>query len=92
MDALAVLALAVLTRGGPDPGPPPVDPTAAPIEIVIYDDDAARGAEACRIELTYGPAVCRVEPTSAAPDLSQPGWAWDFAPSWAQHMDPRGGQ
>lgn len=91
MDALAALALAVLTRGGPDPAPP-VDQAAAPIEIVIYDDDPIRGAEECRIELSYdSAAVCRVEPTSAAPDITQPGWAWDFAPPWARHMDPRGG-
>ena len=90
MDTLAALVVvAVLTRGGPQPDPPPAD-HADPVEITVYDDDRARGAERCRVELAVAPpgSTCHVEPETDGGPL-EPGWVWDSAPPWARHMDPR---
>ena len=89
MDTLtALLVAAVLTRGGPDPGPQPSGHN--PVEITIYDDDRARGAERCVEELAAARSgsTCDVQPESAGEGL-EPGWVWDYAPPWARHMDPR---
>ena len=78
-DLIALALVAVLTRGGPDPGP---QPPGGPSEIVLYEDDPALGQVWCDEELKYHPAgsTCRVEPTPNAPDVTQPGWANPFGP------------
>jgi hypothetical protein len=62
------------------------DPSDDVWELVVYSDDPVAGAAECAERVVeYAPAVCSVEPTSAAPDidLSDPNWIDEFAPSWA---------
>lgn len=90
MDVFVVLAIAaVVSRGGPQPEIPPAgDPV--PVEITVYEDDRAVGAERCRVELADAApgSTCQVRPESEG-ELED-GWVWDFAPPWARHADPRG--
>jgi hypothetical protein len=59
--------------------PFPVGPPAPHgVHITVWTDTRAEGLAACREQLSwYGPgeAECRAEPSSMAPDVTQPGWA-----------------
>jgi hypothetical protein len=83
----AVLALA--------PAPPPFDPfyvggPAYPLDmpdvyhVVIWADTPDEGTASCLEEWSYNPPGarmdCRVEPSTIAPDPTQPGWALPYGP------------
>ncbi len=82
IDLLLATTLALSpTKGGPDPGPAPT-PTIE--HVTVFEDDPARGALDCQVELaTLAPgSTCRVQPTATAPDLALPGWITQIGPPW----------
>jgi hypothetical protein len=93
MIALIVAALVAATPATPpssefEPfyvGPAyPID-AANVLHIVVFADTPEQGRLACLDELAWscdydGQVDCRVEPRSAAPDPTQPGWALPYGP------------
>lgn len=50
--------------------------------ITVYDDNPARGHAECAEQVAEwgGDVTCIVEPTSAAPDVNDPGFGVDALP------------
>lgn len=71
-----VIALLAVLAAGPTATAVIVHEPDEVWHIVVYVDDPVRGGEECRQRvIEYAPATCEVQPTSAAPDPYQPGWA-----------------
>jgi hypothetical protein len=80
---LATLATFSPMKGGPG-ADGPMPPSDDVWELVIYEDDPVWGAHLCReAVIEYAPAVCTVEPEGWAPDVTVPGWALPYGPSWS---------